>query len=409
MAVVPSDVVVDLDDEAVLTARRPIVAGERSYGEVVALVAEDLDQDGLLALERAATAIALRLSHASAVAAEQERFAAISLEELIAGHTTNLVDVTERAGSFGWDLTRPRAVLLASVDPPVEQGLLQGALATIAAAARATLGSESIVWARSTTIAALVAPGTDDASERRELADQLRRALDERLQVVTVSIGVGRRVDRPDDLPRSYIEASRAVDVGRWAKGRHVTEVFDQLGFERLLASTSPEELAEFVENAIGRLIDHDRAHRTDLVVTLGAWFDTRNMAQAARQVHVHYNTFKNRLERIESILGRVLDDSATSLECEVAVYIYRHHEGPWSRSAGPRRTRPRGQAGSLERQRPDLPAPSQPDRRHCGRCSCVGRPHRRTGSGARVAGGRTSGNGGFDHIEAPCRMAHRP
>ena len=60
-------------------------------------------------------------------------------------------------------------------------------------------------------------------------------------------------------------------------------------------------------------------------------WLETRNMAEAARRIHVHYNTFKNRLERIEAILGPVVTDAARSLECEVAIYVARHYDGPWS------------------------------------------------------------------------------
>ena len=135
----------------------------------------------------------------------------------------------------------------------------------------------------------------------------------------------------PTALPRSFLEASRAVDVGRWAKGRHVTEVFDELGLERLLASAPADDLAEFVEHAIGPLVDHDRSNDSDLVETLEVWLETRNMAEAARRTHVHYNTFKNRLERIETILGPVMTDAARSLECEVAIYVARHYDGPWS------------------------------------------------------------------------------
>ena len=60
-------------------------------------------------------------------------------------------------------------------------------------------------------------------------------------------------------------------------------------------------------------------------------WLETRNMAEAARRIHVHYNTFKNRLERIEAILGPVVTDAARSLECEVAIYVARHYDGPWT------------------------------------------------------------------------------
>ena len=333
--VVPSEVADDFDLADSRAVRHAIRAGDHEYGEIVALTdGQSLDEDQQVALERAAMAIAVRLAQASAVAEAEERFAAISLEELVAGHAGHAgyaEDVTERAISFGWDLSRPRAVLLASIDPPLDSSLLPQALATIAAAARATLGHDAIVWTRSATIAALLAPDTDTPTERRRIAEGLRHELDQRLRSVTVSIGVGRCVEGAASLPRSFVEASRAVEVGRWAKGRHVTEVYDQLGLERLLASTPADDLAEFVQHSIGPLVEHDRANQTDLVETLEYWFETRNMAEAARRMHVHYNTFKNRLERIEAILGSIVDDAARSLECQVAVYIARHYDGPWS------------------------------------------------------------------------------
>jgi purine catabolism regulator len=330
--VVPSDADIDVDAAVTSGVRQPILAGDQDYGAVVVMTGGlPLDADQLLAVERAATAIAVRLAHASAVAAEQERFATTSLEELIAGHAGDTADITERALSFGWDLSRPRAVLLASIDPPTDPNTLQSALATIAASARATLGPDAIVWTRSTTIAALVAPVTGESVERRRIAEALRHDLDDRISTVTISIGVGGCVDDPRELPRSYVEASRSVDVGRWAKGRHVTEVFDELGLERLLASTPADDLAGFVQQTIGALVEYDHLHRSDLVATLGVWLETRNMAEASRVVHVHYNTFKNRLDRIESILGPIVTDAARALECEVAIYISRHYDGPWT------------------------------------------------------------------------------
>lgn len=337
LVVVPSDAGIDLDDPKLV--RQRIRAGDQDYGAIVVDARRDaITVDGHEAIERAAMAVAVRLAQASAVAEKQERFAAISLEELVAGRATDPVDIAERAATFGWDLSRPRAVLLASIDPPERGSIPSAALTTIAAAARATLGREAIVWTRSSTIAALIAPETDDPAERRRIAERLRRELDVRLRSVTVSIGVGRRVESPQQLPRSFAEASRAVDVGRWAKGRHVTEVFDQLGLERLLAATPTDTLTEFVQDAIGPLVEYDQANQTELLDTLAVWLETRNMAEAARRMYVHYNTLKNRLERIEEILGPVMTDAARALECEVAIYIDRHYDLPWrSFAARPR------------------------------------------------------------------------
>lgn len=261
----------------------------------------------------------------------EDRFASITLEELISSEPHRALEAVERGSNFGWDLHRHRAVLLASIDPPVDPDVARRSLATIAAAARATLGEDAIVWTRATSVAVLLAPDDEGTAQRRRLADALRHELDERIKTVTLSIGVGRSVTDPTQLPTSFIDANRAVDVGRWAKGRHVTELYDELGLERLFASVPQPDLHDFVLHAIGPLLDHDRRHRTDLVETLSTWLQTRNMAEAARQIFVHYNTFKNRLERIEAILGPVLTDPSRLLECEVAIYVSRHYDGPWA------------------------------------------------------------------------------
>ena len=323
-----------LDVAAAPAVRQPIRAGDHEYGEIVALTeGAAFDEDQLVALERASMAIAVRLAQASAVAEAQERFAAISLEELIAGHAGDAADVAERAISFGWDLGRPRAVLLASIDPPT---CARHPARALWRRSRQPPGRRSVAMPSS----GRVAPRSRHWSPRRRMSPAngvasrkgLRHELDERVQ-----LGHGQHRRRtagrptPPTLPRSFLEASRAVDVGRWAKGRHVTEVFDELGLERLLASAPADDLAEFVEHAIGPLVDHDRANDSDLVETLEVWLETRNMAEAARRTHVHYNTLKNRLERIETILGPVMTDAARSLECEVAIYVARHYDGPWS------------------------------------------------------------------------------
>lgn len=259
-----------------------------------------------------------------------ERFTTITLEELIASDPGRAEEALERSATLGWDLHRPRAVLLASIDPPVDPSIALRVLGTVSAAARATLGDDAIVWTRATSVAALLVADERTAAQRRLLADALREELDERVRNVTLSIGVGRIVDDPLQLSSSFVDAHRAVEVGRWAKGRHVTELYDELGLERLFASVPEQDLHDFVLHAIGPLLDHDRRHRTELVETLSTWLEARNMAEAARQMFVHYNTFKNRLERIEAILGPVLSDPSRLLECEVAIHVSRHYDGPW-------------------------------------------------------------------------------
>ena len=245
-------------------------------------------------------------------------------------------DVAERAISFGWDLGRPRAVLLASIDPPTDASTLQRALATIAAAARATLGRDAIVWTRSATIAALRRPETDEPAERRRIAEGLRHELDERLHVRHREHRRRTSRGRPGATCRaaSSKRAAPSTSVG----GRRVatsprcsTSSASNDSSRRRRPTTSPSSSStrSAPSSTTTAPTTPTSSRRSEV------WLETRNMAEAARRTHVHYNTFKNRLERIETILGPVMTDAARSLECEVAIYVARHYDGPWSTESG--------------------------------------------------------------------------
>lgn len=70
----------------------------------------------------------------------------------------------------------------------------------------------------------------------------------------------------------------------------------------------------------VSRLVDHDLAQRTSFVETLRAWLDAHgDVAAAAGSLHIHANTLRYRLRRIESI-GRM---DLTDPEVRFAVQLH--------------------------------------------------------------------------------------
>ncbi|CAN5525417.1 PucR family transcriptional regulator [soil metagenome] len=313
---------------------QPIQVGEEHYGTI--LVAADADGHGPLSADRlesieyAATVAALRQVQARAVAEADRRFQAVCLEELVTGHVTDRSVLMERATAFAWDLATPRAVVLAEADStagrPVaalagtaEEAALRSRLADTA---RAGLGPTAIVWERSHEIGALVA--ADGPDDLRAAGEALQAEAARRLPGVVVGVGVGRPAADPLDLHVSYAEARRALAIGHWGHGPGQLSVFDDLGVDRLLTTVPNGEIAAFCEAVLGRLEAYDRARGTDLVGTLETFLASRNAALAARQLFLHYNTLKNRLERIEEILGPCLDDSDRCLSLALALRLRR-------------------------------------------------------------------------------------
>ena len=300
---------------------QPIMVDGEPYGAVLALAAaETMSTDDLEALQFAATVAALRQVQARALVEDDRRFQAVCLEELVSGHLTDRSVLSERAAAFGWDLSIPRAVLLAQAESAT--GGDADTVRSLADAARAALGAGAIVWERSTQAAALLAPRADPAA-LEEAAASLRREAARRLPTTPVSIGIGRVREDPLELRESHAEARRALEVGRWRNPGEVL-IFERMGLDRLLASVSDLELSAFRDTMIEPIAAYDRAHRSNLIDTLEAYVATRNAAEAARRLYVHYNTVRSRLARIEELIGPFLADTERLTGLAVALHIHR-------------------------------------------------------------------------------------
>lgn len=83
------------------------------------------------------------------------------------------------------------------------------------------------------------------------------------------------------------------------------------LGVQRLLSWAVPaRDLAAFIEEQLGPVIDHDRAHSSDLVRTIDTYLRSgQSKAASAAQLGIRRQSLYARLERIERLLGISLAD----------------------------------------------------------------------------------------------------
>lgn len=309
------------------TFEHPISAGDEQFGVIVVRAdPEMLDDEALVAVQRAGVAIALRQVQARAVAEAHETFAVVSLEELLSGQIRDSDELAERAATFGWDLDLPRAVLVAA---PEAAGTApkEAELRRLADAARHSLGEYAIVWIRTRHVAALVAPPSDAPQERTGAAVVLQREAAVRLGPAAVTVGIGRVVTDPLALPASFREARLALETALWEQGHGAVRVFEELGLERLLACCPSDEVEDFKEQLLGRLVAYDQTQGGELVATLIGWLETRSIAETARRVYAHYNTVRKRLERIEELLGVPLSDPRRALDLAVALRVHERDE----------------------------------------------------------------------------------
>lgn len=128
--------------------------------------------------------------------------------------------------------------------------------------------------------------------------------------------GIGPVVTEIADLTESRRGADAALRVLRTRRrdGDHVAE-YSAIQIEALLLRVSDALVADHVEitGPLAELREYDRTHESSLVATLRAWLDHfGDVTQAAAQCHVHKNTFRYRLSRIEEVAGIDLGSAET-------------------------------------------------------------------------------------------------
>lgn len=143
------------------------------------------------------------------------------------------------------------------------------------------------------------------------------------------SCGIGRIARHIAEIPRSFREAQQALEVGRRLFGEGKLHSFARLGVYRLLFYLDGQnELTNFYQETLGPLLSHDARNDGTLIETLEGFFRCNgNLSETARMMHLHRNSLLYRLDRIEAILGRSLEDSELRLSLQIALKIHQLHK----------------------------------------------------------------------------------
>ncbi len=309
---------------------KPVRANGQVLGAIfVASSPGDLTNDDREALRHAATVSALHQVHVQASEAHEERARSIVLEELVNEESPNWNALTERAATFGVDLVRPAVAAVITDDAAQEVTAASLSrympMRRLMDEVRAALGPQSIVWERASEVATFIAVDVSTASNLRNVAERLQHHLSAHLPSARLTIGFGRTAMGPQELQRSFGQARRALEVGRWSAGAGGGVFgFDELGVDRLLSFCDSVELEAYRDDWVGALLERDIEHKTDLISTLEQYLATRNIADTGRRLFVHPNTVRNHLASIESIVGPFIDDGERCLSLALALRILR-------------------------------------------------------------------------------------
>ncbi|MEU9919327.1 PucR family transcriptional regulator ligand-binding domain-containing protein [Streptomyces sp. NPDC051001] len=138
-------------------------------------------------------------------------------------------------------------------------------------------------------------------------------------------VSVGSEITDLSDTARSFREAVRVAEATPPGQPLPPDRSFHELsdiGLHRLLYTLREDtRIQEYAEQQLGRLIDHDTQHGTDLLTTLRHYLEAAgNKTTAARRGGLSRETMYQRLRTIERLLGRDLESGEQRTELHAAL-----------------------------------------------------------------------------------------
>jgi sugar diacid utilization regulator len=276
---------------------------------VLALIDPDqvADRHEVMALEQAATILAVELAHQRSLAEVELRLRRDLLDDLVSG--TDVESAFARSAALGHDLHGPHHVAVVQWRQVASNDAVLRAVWHVAV----SMEMRALAARHAGAVVLLVA----DLPRMQGFYE----AVSAELGTPTGTIGVGARSLTPADLPRSFHEAQRAFSIRRGSHSPDGVTLFHQLGLYRLLGTDDSDgEIMRFVREWLGPLLDYDDQHHADLVRTLSEYLERGgSYDDTARSLLIHRSTLRYRLKRIRAITGRDLGEVDTRLNLHVA------------------------------------------------------------------------------------------
>lgn len=123
-------------------------------------------------------------------------------------------------------------------------------------------------------------------------------------------MGIGDPAPTLEDLPRSYGQAQEALDLRRLLELHRPVVTLRDVAVLRLLGDIGGGEgLQGFLGHTVRSLQQYDGANGTRLVSTLRAYLRFLSKNRTAQALRIHRQTLNYRLQRIEEITRRDLED----------------------------------------------------------------------------------------------------
>lgn len=248
---------------------------------------------------------------------ESRHVAARAVDTLLELVLAGSAEIVSTASAAGLDASAQLRVLAASA-PGFTVAQARAVLEEVAA----LLCPDGLVGSVGEDAYALLpwpAPGGGELAERIAVALRtVEPGLADRRIVVGISSATALR-----ELPGAIQEAGHARQMAARRGGRTRVVAGEEIAAHQLLLAVLPGELRGALRRRVlGPVLDYDAEHGGSLLTTLAVFLDCAgSWAKAAAKLHVHVNTLRYRIGRIEQLADIDLDDFGQRVDVYLALH----------------------------------------------------------------------------------------
>lgn len=261
------------------------------------------------------------------------------LEQLLEGDPVAMDTLCLRAQRLGIPIDSPRQLLVArlegsdalierygSADAERQLQASQAHVTRILAAWQASLDPVLPVLQQGDQWILLLPEADQTPEQRREVLAHWLAEHNAHMAPLRLCLGLGGPAKAVTEWALGLYQARQALIAAQAFPDRLGLCSFDEMGTLSLLTAIRDRSVLDrFVTDNLGVILNADQGPEAVLIPTLEAWFQVNgNLVLAATRLGVHRNTMASRLQRIEFLLGRSLDDPNHRLSLAMALQIWR-------------------------------------------------------------------------------------
>ncbi len=318
---------VSLSDKNVDLIKIPIITPNSHFGYLFAWEYEkNINKLDISTLKWASTIAALDILNKRSIANVELKYKNELLYDILKGKLNNKQTIINRGQNMEMDLDKGFQVIVFELKELISKqfknkGLLnENIQKNYLESAKRIIDDDIIMGDLGTYLIALYPGEEEDKEAVKSFSNKVLNVIDQADRDL-VNVGVGNYQEDIINLNESYSQAKRAINVANKLKKENHIYFFEELGVYKLLYKIDRNEKNSFLENSITPLLNYDKAHNTELLKTLRAFFEENgNLTNVAKKIYIHYNTVHYRLQRIEKITGLSLDNPDDKLNLEIAL-----------------------------------------------------------------------------------------